>query len=109
MACVHVDDRLDESSRVTTPDVMVNVGALRSTLDRIRDGLARSSGVAALDLAGVMLHDRAGIPSRVRTVAEAARSTDMAARRGLAGFAGGYRDGAQARGSGSSSSRAPSS
>jgi hypothetical protein len=75
---------------------MLDVERLRLTLDAIRDGMNRSAGAAARDLASVMLHDKNEIGSSVRAVLQALTAIDVEARTSLAGMVSEYRQPEQA-------------
>lgn len=75
-----------------TPAWIVDASALRSTLDAVRSALARSSGPAATELAGVLLHDRGKLVGSVRDVLSAAGAIDLRARGALSGMVSEYRN-----------------
>src|SRR5688572_69110 len=63
--CGRLGERCKQGGSLMTPAWMLDAGSLRFTLDKLRDSMTRSSGAAALDLAAVMLHDKAAILSSV--------------------------------------------
>jgi hypothetical protein len=79
-----------------TPAWMLDAGSLRFTLDKLRDSMTRSSGAAALDLAAVMLHDKAAILSSVSVVLQSLGAVNVEARTSLVGMVSEYRQPEQA-------------
>jgi hypothetical protein len=75
-----------------TPSWIVDAVALRATLDSLRSGLERSTGPAAMELAGVLLHDRNTLAASIRDVLLAVGRIDLKARGALSGMVTEYRN-----------------
>jgi hypothetical protein len=73
---------------------MLDAPALRGTLDAVRVALTRSSGLAAIPLSAVMLHDRDSIAESLRAVLAAAATVGLRTS-SLRGMMSEYRDPSQ--------------